>query len=74
MTDIYIPKGPPVLQNTNHGLYTVGRASCKANVKNWRLCAENAEARGDGNQVLYCQAKAKKIAGWLEDLIEEGAF
>lgn len=70
MTDIYIPK----LHNENHGLYTISQKSCRFNIKNWRQCAANAEGEGNHLQLLYCQAKAQKIAGWLEDLVEEEGY
>ena len=67
MTDIYIPRRP---QPGSMYAWTLTQDSCKVNSENWRLCAANAEARGDVNQVLYCEAKAQKIAGWLDDLME----
>lgn len=72
VTDIYIPKRAPVLSNETTGLYDVSRASCKVNIANWRECAANAAQRGDWKDARYCEAKAQKIRGWLEDLIEKG--
>lgn len=72
MTDTYIPKMPlPALYNIATGKYQLSQTTCKKNAANWRICASNAANRADWKEVEYCQAKARKIAGWLEDLIEE---
>lgn len=63
-----------MLRNEAYGPYEVSQASCKANAANWRVCAANAAERWDLAEMEYCEAKAQKIAGWLEDLIEEGGY
>lgn len=71
MNDIYTPKTPPPkLSNENFGHYTMSATYCRVNAQNWRLCAANAADRADWNEVERCQAKARKIAGWLDDLME----
>lgn len=74
MTDIYLSK-VPMLSNLTTGMYKSSQACHRVNIKNWRFCAANAADRGQWNEVERCQRKARKIAGWLEDLIEEeGGF
>lgn len=67
MTDIYIPKAPYGYMYR----WSLTQTACRVNIENWRLCAKNAADQGRNLQRLYCEAKARKIAGWLEDLIEE---
>lgn len=73
MTDIYIPKAP-MREDGNVRVYQLTQASCRVNIKNWRLCAANAADREQWNEVERCQRKARKIVGWLEDLIEERSY
>lgn len=52
-------------------IWTLTQTSCKVNIENWRVCAANAWQRGDLAEQHRCEEKARKIAGWLHDLIDE---